>query len=83
MISFNFAGKEKYDCIDLVYKTYPKKSFSIDMLCEVLETRMKEEVQLILDQMILEGKLEQGPIDVDGKELWVYASKEAYVEDGV
>ena len=82
MISFNFAGKEKYDCNDLVFKTYPKKSFSVDMFCEILETKMDKEVKLILEQMIIEGKLEEGPVEIDGVDVWVWASKEGYVEGG-
>ena len=80
----NFEGKEKYECIALIFKEHKDKSFSVAMLADVLETTNVVSIQLILDQMILEGKLEEGPVMIRDEEVHVYASKEnkAYIADG-
>ena len=79
----DFDGKEKYMLIDMIFKDNVKKSFSLDMLCEILRTDQVEKVRLILEQMErVEQKITSGPVTIDGEEVYVYISMEAYQMDG-
>lgn len=79
----NFDGKECYDLVDRIFKELPKKSFSAKMLSDIIGFRNTVEVcQLVLDQMVYEGKLECGPDPERKVDDIIYASKEAYIDGG-
>jgi len=83
--NFNFDGRECYSLIDTIFKECgsQKRSFRAEDFGKILGTGKSVEMcQIVLDQMMNEGKLECGPDPAGIIEGTLYASREAYIEDG-